>query len=205
MKDVSGIYMMRSIIKPERFYIGSSEWIYRRFNKHIVLLNKNNHHSLILQNHVSKYGISDLKLIILMVCLPDNLIKYEQIFIEALDPYFNVCKQAGSVRGIKRTVEHCRIISESKKGKKISPETIEKIRISKIGTKLSIETKMKMKGRKAWNKGIKHSDSHREKLSIARRKRVITEEHRKHTSEALKGKPWSVKRMQAQLNKKNNE
>jgi len=45
------------------------------------------------------------------------------------------------------------ISGHQNRGRHHSKNTIEKIRASKIGSKHTIETKLKMKGRKAWNKG----------------------------------------------------
>mgnify|MGYP000355475291 CR=1 FL=1 len=50
-----GIYLIRNRIS-EKFYVGSSIDIDRRWTRHIDDLNKNKHHSVKLQNSWNKYG-----------------------------------------------------------------------------------------------------------------------------------------------------
>jgi hypothetical protein len=49
-----------------------------------------------------------------------------------------------------------------------------------------------LKGRPARNKGVPHTQAHREKISAALTGIVFTDERRKHISDALKGKTLSV-------------
>ena len=56
-----GIYMIWSNIKPDYYYIGSSNNIRRRYNEHSSYFKRNKHNNSKLQNHVNKYGINDLK------------------------------------------------------------------------------------------------------------------------------------------------
>lgn len=76
----------------------------------------------------------------------------------------------------------------NRKGVKLSEETKAKISKSKKGKKLnplSEETKKKISEKK---KGLKFSLNHKKKLSIARKKRIITLETRLKTSQTSKGK-----------------
>ena len=54
-----GIYKIQSIIKPERYYIGSAINIGSRLKTHFKALRNNLHHSDKLQNHYNKYGAED--------------------------------------------------------------------------------------------------------------------------------------------------
>jgi len=101
----SCIYKIQSIVKPEKVYIGSAACYHQRKRCHLHGLRNNKHHSLKLQSHFNKYGESDLVFTIIEPCLPDFLTDREQYYINKMSPWFNVCKKAGSCRGIKRTEE----------------------------------------------------------------------------------------------------
>ena len=58
--NISGIYKIKSKVKPERIYIGSSVNIQERWRKHINYLKNNKHQSIKLQRHYNKYGKNDL-------------------------------------------------------------------------------------------------------------------------------------------------
>lgn len=115
-----GIYKIESRINPDKIYIGSAVDIKQRWYGHIGDLKKNKHHSKKLQNHVNKYGIDDLIFSVLMECNKDHLLCLEQEFINSINPWFNLCKIAGSCKGIKRekfTSEHIEKLKKSHIGK----------------------------------------------------------------------------------------
>lgn len=138
---ISGIYKIQSKCKPERIYIGSSMDVKERQKTHLYRLKKNNHINPKLQYHYNKYGEDDLIFEVIIGCDKDNLIAMEQFYIDALDPWFNVCPVAGNtagrfvsdetraklskvhkgkptwVKGKRLTEQHKRRISESMKGK----------------------------------------------------------------------------------------
>jgi group I intron endonuclease len=157
-----GIYKIKSIIKPEKIYIGSTLDIKHRWNIHLSLLKRNKHHSIRLQNHINKYGLEDLQFSILLYgCQKEELLFIEQIFIDNYIPFFNICKTAGSQLGNKRNKETRLKLSLANKGKKTSDET--KIKIGQfqlgnknlLGFKHSEETKIEMsKNRKGIKRGI---------------------------------------------------
>lgn len=105
MEDISGIYKIQSICKPERYYIGSSVNINKRWGEHLRELKKNKHHSGKLQNHFNKYRQSDLRFFILSGCDPMDLIQQEQFYIDSYKPYFNIYSTAGSPLGYKHSEE----------------------------------------------------------------------------------------------------
>lgn len=207
---LSAIYKIQSIIHPERCYIGSGIDIGVRWIRHRHELNKNRHHSPKLQNHYNKYGKDDLVFIIIEPCFPEFLIIREQYYIDTLKPYFNICKKAGSVLGIKRTEEQIMKFRKAQKGRKVSEETKEKLRQANLGKKQSIETikkrSLKMTGMKRSphseetkallrlkNTGKKnpHSLEWRQKVSKSLTGRKLSEEHRLKCANGRKGKPNS--------------
>ena len=105
MDDTSaGIYQIRNV-ETNQIYIGSAVNLKRRWGTHKTALKKNKHHSTILQNSYNKYGINNFKYTILIICSTDNLLMYEQRCLDTLNPYFNVCKTAGSCLGKKHSDE----------------------------------------------------------------------------------------------------
>jgi group I intron endonuclease len=80
----SGIY---KIINKQNnmYYIGSSDHIHRRWKIHRILLNKNRHENLHLQNAWNKYGENAFDFIIVKIADPSLLLKEEQ-------EYLNICK-----------------------------------------------------------------------------------------------------------------
>ena len=101
MSTESGIYKIQSKTFPERFYIGSSSNMNGRWSAHKNRLKLRLHHSGYLQNHFNKYGLGDLVFSVIEKCSIDNLITREQFYVDSLNPPFNMCKEAGSTRGIK--------------------------------------------------------------------------------------------------------
>jgi group I intron endonuclease len=97
----SGIYKIQSSIHPEKIYIGSAVNIDNRRYEHLKKLRRNKHHSIKLQNHYNKYGEYDLIFSTIFECPKENLLIHEQSYIDALDPYFNICKVAGNTLGVK--------------------------------------------------------------------------------------------------------
>ena len=115
MRRQSGIYKIQSVIKPERIYIGSSVDITDRWQHHLQELKGNRHNNKKLQNHVNKYGESDLQFSILLGCEKDDLLKVEQYFLDSYKPYFNCCSIAGNTLGFRHSDETKAIIREKRK------------------------------------------------------------------------------------------
>jgi len=121
MFDFPGIYKIQSIIKPERFYVGSAVSLQGRQESHMSSLKSNNHKNGKLQNHYNKYGKEDLMFSIIKCCQNRELIEAEQYFLDEMQPFFNIAKIAKrSAMGRKMSEETKKKISESKKGKSLS-------------------------------------------------------------------------------------
>lgn len=123
MNIVHGIYKIQSKIKPGRIYIGSSINIHNRWIDHLKELRSKKHHNGRIQNHYNKYGELDLQFSIIVGCDKENLISYEQFYIDSLNPFFNICKTAGSPLGCKQSDETKRKLSEINIGRKHTEET----------------------------------------------------------------------------------
>ena len=84
-----GIYLISSIMHPDRVYVGSAINTPTRKWRHFNELEKDIHCNSKMQRHVNKYGIDDLTFSIVEPCLPELLIQREQYYIDTLNPYFN--------------------------------------------------------------------------------------------------------------------
>jgi group I intron endonuclease len=107
---IIGIYKISSITKSNRFYIGSSFDIDKRWKEHIRQLKNNCHHSAFLQRHFNKYGVDDIVFDVIEEhnsCTIAYLLSREQYFIDTLRPVFNSYLIAGSSLGYKHSKETC--------------------------------------------------------------------------------------------------
>lgn len=163
--------MIRSTVKPDRIYIGSSNNIRKRWNEHKYALRANRHASPKLQHHFNKYGDTDFVFSVIISCPPDELATQEQYFIDCYNPWFNTMPNARSAAGFKLSEEARRKIGEANSRRLISEETKGKMRVA--------------------NTGKRHTEESRSKMSETRRGRTFSEEHKRKISEALKGKNFS--------------
>lgn len=211
---IPGIYKIQSKIKPERCYIGSSVSLFKRWKEHINELTKRKHPNKKLQFHFNKYGIADLEFSMVIGCDEVDLLKVEQYFIDAYNPWFNNSPTAGNNYGVRASKETKEKLRESHKGYKWSEESkkrlsatnkgkkkpdgfSEKLRLANIGKRHSEETKRKISLNKKGNKymlGHRHTEEAKVKIREARAKQVFSEESRKKKSESLKI-AWSKRKL----------
>jgi group I intron endonuclease len=180
----SGIYKIQSKLFPERFYIGSTNHFRKRKNNHFILLSKNKHHSIKLQNHYNKYGKDDLVFSIIELCLPDYLVVTEDKYLTPL-PYFNINPKADSCRGVKRSKEANQKNREWHLGRKMTEEQRLNMIKSVTGVKRSDEFKMKLKGNKH-GLGYKHTNEARLSMSKSHTGTKKPDEVKKKMSESGK-------------------
>ena len=106
MEKIAGVYMIQSISKPERIYVGStSNDINIRWRQHLSQLKYNRHHSPQLQNHYNAHGKEDLAFDIIEsgdYVNEMHLLAREQMWINRYHfkntdkPFFNASKYAGN-------------------------------------------------------------------------------------------------------------
>lgn len=175
----SGIYMLQSISKPERIYIGSAVDLYHRRAQHLYGLRNNKHGNSKLQNHYNKYREIDLVFSILAICDTEELIPVngvvwlEQFFIWAYDPWFNIAKIAGSQLGTIRSDESRKKISDGHLGH--TPWNKGK---TGVYSELYIKTWKEHHGNLT-RKDCTHTEESKQKM-----RKPKSEEHRKHMREA---------------------
>jgi group I intron endonuclease len=182
--NIPGIYKIQSIVKQERFYIGSSLNLEYRWKCHLIELKNNHHHSKKLQRHFNKYGESDLIFIVVEPCFPQFLLQREQYYIDILKPFFNIC-----------------LVAVSRLGTKDSPKRIEEKRILMIGNAYSIGNqntkgkhwKVGKEGRNNMSKGKigkHHSEQHKQNMRHPHRN-PISEEKKKNMGRKKGCVPWN--------------
>ena len=199
-----GIYKIQSICRPERIYIGSAVNLIKRKNQHFQELKRQCHSNCKIQRHYNKYGKDDLIFIIIEPCLPEFLIIREQFYIDTINPWFNICKKAGSPgsRPSKPLSNETKLkISIALKGKPCpwnkglirSEEVKEKIRQAHIGKKMTVEARIKMS---ISAKGRKRSDETKKRMSLAQKGNKKAQGF-KHTIETRKKQSEGIKRYYA--------
>jgi len=85
---ISGIYKIKNIV-DEKYYIGSSKNINRRWDKHRWRLRSNKHENIILQRAWNKYGEENFIFEIVEECETYMLLELEQKYLN-LDPQYNI-------------------------------------------------------------------------------------------------------------------
>src|ERR1035437_2699650 len=116
----NGIYKIKNIVN-NHCYVGSCSaktGIEYRWCRHKHALNRNTHHSIILQRAWNKHGPNNFKFSIIEECSPEQCITREQYYLDLLHPKYNICKIANSCYGIKRSPEFCKRMSEIMTGRK---------------------------------------------------------------------------------------
>lgn len=214
MKNIGpvGVYSIKCSANRKLYIGSSSRGCSQRWWDHKKALRTNTHHSVLLQRAWNKYGEQQFVFEMVEITIPDKAVVREQHYMdlyETTNPQkgFNICSKAGSCRGVIRTDEQRRKMSEaqrrrkppsdetkrkmseSQRGKKMSPEAIEKTRRAHLGRKYSAEQRRANSER---NKGKKLSPQHLQKLIDANRGRVISDDTRKKIGDSNRGKVRSA-------------
>jgi group I intron endonuclease len=194
------IYKIKNVITND-CYIGSSCNFLKRKYEHFRRLEKNKHHSIILQRAYNKYGKENFIVEIIKDNLNNNqeLLFWEQYFINNLSPKYNINPTAGNRKGAKVSQETKEKLRLHNLGKKLSQETKEKISKIHLGQKRNDETKLKMSlaqlGSKNHNFGKKWSEERKKKRSKETSGiksysfgKKLSQETKEKISKSLKGK-----------------
>ena len=135
----SGIYKITFMGKE---YVGSAKDVKKRINRHLSELRNNRHHNQKLQNEFNKHKADALDYMILEEVDIDHLIEREQYYIDTINPYYNICRTAGSTLGVLHSEEMKAYFSKIRKGwqvsrgRVLSQETKDKIAEKATGRKL---------------------------------------------------------------------
>jgi group I intron endonuclease len=189
----SGIYSIINLIN-NKIYIGSAINFISRKKIHISFLRNNKHHSSKLQRAYNKYGEENFSFdLIEIVENKLDLIKREQVWIDFLNPEYNICRIAGSRIGSKCSEETKKKICLSTVGdkngmygKKHSEESKNKMRL--VALNMSEETKRLIAN---YQIGKKHSQHRIDKSSKSRTGQKRSQETKAKLSKSLKGRIFS--------------
>ena len=172
----SGIYSIDNIVNGKS-YIGSSNDIRYRWNRHLKLLHNNCHNNHHLQKSYNKYGEKNFSFQILEEVPQNKLKTIEQQYLDVIRVipfwYYNINYDADRIN---YTSEVLKKMSDVKKGKHIGKDN------PFYGKKHSKETKQKIREIRKNQKPL--SNEARKKLSIAGQN--ITDETRKKMSDSNK-------------------
>jgi len=154
---ISGIYKIINKIN-NKYYVGSSKNISKRFKEHKTYLKGHYHFNSHLQYSWNKYGENNFEFILIEHVLPDQLLTTEQ-------KYLNISNKSNSYNASfiagrpEMSLETRLKISNSHKGKIASEETRQKLREKWIGRIITNETKEKIRLSKLGNKNPNYNKS----------------------------------------------
>jgi group I intron endonuclease len=129
-----GIYGIYNTV-TDKYYIGQSVNIKKRWNKHVSSLSRNSHYNIKLQRSWNNYGSSAFILLILEVCKSEVLTSREQHYIDlhlAVSNGYNLLEKADNSIGWW-------------KNKRRSDSTKQKLSLINLGKTHSEATKLKIK------------------------------------------------------------
>lgn len=110
----SGIYKIKCL-PSGAFYIGSAYNFRVRWREHTRLLNHNRHVNKKLQAAWNKYGADSFAFTVLIRCDKSEVLRYEQIWMDKLQPTLNISKNASRPSPVAWTPE--RRIAAKERGK----------------------------------------------------------------------------------------
>lgn len=159
----SGIYELLCVPTGKK-YIGSSVNIWNRRKGHFKVLRSGTHENSYLQNAFNKYGEMKFKFHPLLICETEDLLFFEQIFLDYWKTYkeengYNLCRIAGSRLGTRFSDESKKRLSESRKGKCVGQSNCNygKPMPQNVRKKISRSLKGRFKGRNSSSYGKHHS------------------------------------------------
>lgn len=198
MSKITGIYTITNSVNG-KVYVGSAYDVSRRWIVHLCLLRSGKHHSVYLQRAWNKYGENAFTFRVEEAVEDRNfLLAREQCWIWRTGSFgdgYNSAPVAGGTHGFKHseaTKEKLRQTSKGNahsKGRKLSPEHIERIRTANIGRTLSPERKLKLL---SYNVGKTISPEHRARLSALRLGTKLSEETKRKIGVAGIGRKQSA-------------
>ncbi len=128
-RNKSGIYCWNNLMTQE-LYIGSAANLTKRLYHYLstrYLENANKKHRSIIYNAILKYVYINFSFNVLKYCDISELIKWEQYYMNLLNPKYNILKIAGSTLGHKHSHETLTKL----KNYKPSTEALVKLRLAK--------------------------------------------------------------------------
>ena len=193
MKKPFGIIYRATNPINGKCYIGQSmKGLRARKGEHIRCVKRGDYPTIYFYNSLKKYGWEKFQWDILCSCYSKEVLDIMETFYIIVykshmsENGYNMSWGGEGWYGCHHTQETKDKLSLLRKGKKITPEHIENIRLGQIGKKHSEETKKIMSDNQTREKnsfyGKKHSEENRQKLSEKGLKYIPSEETRKKIS-----------------------
>lgn len=143
----SGIYLLRCVVN-NKVYVGQSQNIYQRIMEHKSRIKSTtkNYQSTRIYLAIKKYGPENFMVEVLEKVEDLSIIDdREQYYLDYFNSTnnkigYNTCPVSKTCRGVKHSDEVRKRMSESKKGKKMTEEHKEKLRLINTGRKRSPES-----------------------------------------------------------------
>lgn len=177
----AGVYRIVNT-RSGKAYVGSSVQLRSRFSAHRGELNRGTHHCQPLQRAWSKYSADAFRFEVLVYCDRNDVLFFEQRFIDAGYGAYNTCRTAGNCAGVRQTEARKAAVSERHKGKATSAETRTKMSEAARGRVFSIEHRAKMSEARreyvAKNGTRPLSNETRARIGAANKGRQLTDEHK---------------------------
>lgn len=104
VKGAPGVYIITCLPTGE-MYVGSTRVVHRRRQQHWYDLRRQQHRSRRMQEAWDKHGESAFSFGAAIRCGEEDLVVFEQMLIDKLQPALNTEPRAGSSLGVKRTDE----------------------------------------------------------------------------------------------------
>ena len=140
MEKITGIYCIENLINGKK-YIGQSVDIYRRWNGYRRSYKRNDKYAI--YRAIKKHGFENFRFYIIKECTQDKLNDWERFYIKFFGSNnskfgYNITKGGDyGNRGIKMSEKAKKLLSDQRKGVKLKPEHVEKIREGTRGRKHS--------------------------------------------------------------------
>jgi group I intron endonuclease len=174
-----GIYMITNTANG-KFYIGSSVNMQGRGATHLYLLRTGKHFNKHMQASFNHHGEKAFKFDTLCVVDKDNLLLFEQMFVDKMRPVYNVGTKVDRPSwGVPKSPETIQKISQAKRGipLKLSPELRQRMRDRMLGNQQGVGVSNR--------RGVILSDETKAKIRAARATQVVTPSHRQAISKGL--------------------
>ncbi|GAA4328323.1 NUMOD3 domain-containing DNA-binding protein [Flaviaesturariibacter amylovorans] len=166
MQKQTGIYAIGwDLPEVDYFYIGQSVDIRVRWSQHLRALKRGDHDNTFLQRVYNKHGQPFLT--ILCTCLPEELDTKEQHYLDCFfnwETCVNASPTASSSRGIKRSEETKRLLSQHRSGSTLSEDHRQSIAAGLRRAYQQGRIKPELKGQQNPFFGRKHTEETRRKM-----------------------------------------
>lgn len=206
-KRKSGVYLITNRLNG-KVYIGSSYILGIRITQHKVALRANRHKNKHLQAAWNKYGETAFAFKVIEYCSSTKCLQREQFYLVKYQAYnreygYNIVEKAGTTKGRKLSEETKQKLRVINTGKKLTSESIEKCRLAATGVKKSKANRLGISKRfkelwadPEWRQARRrvykpHTREAKLKMARGNRGRIHTDEARKNMSKFQKGRPKS--------------